>query len=114
VPIRAYGFVESTPGSAIEVVAALAGGGASPAALREAARHLQRAMRGVRRVPQDPPFTLLLHSCPLGEFAPEEYHWHLEVVPQPPHLLGPERGAGIRINPVPPEVAAERYRAAMA
>jgi UDPglucose--hexose-1-phosphate uridylyltransferase len=89
-------------------------GGASLAILRDAARLLQRTMQGVRRVLQDPPFTLVLHSCPLGEFAQDEYHWHLEVVPQPPHLLGPERGTGILINPVLPEVAAERYRAAIA
>ncbi|OGB92273.1 MAG: hypothetical protein A2Z31_07445 [candidate division NC10 bacterium RBG_16_65_8] len=88
-------------------------GEASPAVLRDTARLLQRTMRGVHRVLQDPPFSLVLHSCPLGEFAQDEYHWHVEVVPQPPHPLGPERGTGILINPVPPELAAERYRHAM-
>lgn len=88
-------------------------GAAAPAVLRDMSRLLQRTMRGVYRVLRDPPFTLVLHSCPLGEFAQDEYHWHVEVVPQPPHLLGPERGTGILINPVPPEVAAERYRRAM-
>jgi len=88
-------------------------GAAPPAVLRDLARLLQRTLRGVYRVLQDPPFTLVLHSCPLGEFAQDEYHWHVEVVPQPPHLLGPERGTGILINPVPPELAAERYQRAM-
>jgi UDPglucose--hexose-1-phosphate uridylyltransferase len=86
---------------------------ASPAVLRDVARLLQRTLRGVQRLLQDPPFTAALHSCPLGEFSQDEYHWHLEVVPQPPHLLGPELGTGILINPVPPEAAAEGYRGAM-
>jgi len=68
---------------------------------------------GLREVLQEPPFTLVLHSSPLAEFAREEYHWHLEVVPHPPHLLGPEWGTGILINPVPPELAAERLRGAL-
>jgi UDPglucose--hexose-1-phosphate uridylyltransferase len=84
------------------------------AVLRDLARLLQRTLRGVHRLLHDPPYTLALHSCPLGEFSQEEYHWHLEVVPQPPHLLGPELGTGILINSVPPESAAERYRRAMA
>jgi UDPglucose--hexose-1-phosphate uridylyltransferase len=57
---------------------------------------------------------LALHSSPLGEFARDDYHWHVEVIPHPPHLLGPEWGTGILINPIAPEHSAERYRAAMA
>jgi UDPglucose--hexose-1-phosphate uridylyltransferase len=86
---------------------------ASPPVLRDLAHLLQRTLRGLQRLLSDAPFTLVLHSCPLGEFSQDEYHWHLEVVPQPPHLLGPERGTGILINPVPPESAAERYRETM-
>jgi UDPglucose--hexose-1-phosphate uridylyltransferase len=67
----------------------------------------------VQRLLNDPPYTMVLHSCPLGEFSQDEYHWHIEVVPQPPHVLGPELGTGILINPVPPELAAERFRHAM-
>jgi len=88
-------------------------GGASPRVLRDLARLVQRTLRGVQRLLNDPPYTMVLHSCPLGEFSQDEYHWHVEVVPQPPHVLGPELGTGILINPVPPESAAERYRRAM-
>ena len=88
-------------------------GGASPRILRDLARLVQHTLRGVQRLLNDPPYTMVLHSCPLGEFSQDEYHWHLEVVPQPPHALGPELGTGILINPVPPELAAERYRHAM-
>lgn len=88
-------------------------GDASPRVLRDLARLVQRTLRGLQRLLNDPPYTMVLHSCPLGEFAQEEYHWHVEVVPQPPHVLGPELGTGVLINPVPPELAAERYRRAM-
>lgn len=88
-------------------------GTASPRVLRDLARLAQRTLRGMQHLLNDPPFTMVLHSCPLGEFAQDEYHWHLEVVPQPPHVFGPELGTGILINPVPPELAAERYRRAM-
>lgn len=88
-------------------------GGAPPRVLRDLARLVQRSLRGLQRLLNDPPHTMVLHSCPLGEFAQDEYHWHLEVVPQPRHALGPEIGTGILINPVPPELAAERYRRAM-
>lgn len=80
---------------------------------RDLACRLPRVLGGLRQVLQDPPFTLVPHSSPLAEFAREEYHGHLEVVPHPPHLLGPEWAAGIFINPVSPEWAAERLRAAL-
>jgi UDPglucose--hexose-1-phosphate uridylyltransferase len=78
-------------------------------------RDLARAIRGVlvrmRRLLEDPPYSLVLHSSPLGEFTREEYHWHFELVPRPPQTLGLEWGTGIYINPVAPEIAAERLRA---
>lgn len=55
----------------------------------------------------------VLHSSPLGEFTREEYHWHLELVPHPFQVLGLEWGTGIYINPVLPEVAADRLRAVL-
>ena len=82
--------------------------------LRDLARTLRRCLSGLRQVLEDPPFTLALHSSPLGEFARDEYHWHMEVIPHPPHLLGPEWGTGILINPIAPEQSAERLRDAMA
>jgi UDPglucose--hexose-1-phosphate uridylyltransferase len=78
--------------------------------LRDLARGLQRILGRLRALLNDPPFTLVLHSSPVGEFAREEYHWHLELVPRPPLVLGLEWGTGIHINPVPPEVAAARLR----
>lgn len=85
--------------------------GAAPATvLRDLARAIQGILSRLRRMLNDPPYTLVLHSSPLGEFTHEEYHWHFELVPRPPLTLGLEWGTGIYINPVPPEVAAERLR----
>jgi UDPglucose--hexose-1-phosphate uridylyltransferase len=89
-------------------------GGVTAATLRDLVLVLQRTLRALHRVLQDPPFTMVLHSSPLGEFARDDYHWHIEVVPHPPHLIGPELGTGILINPVPPERAAENLRRALA
>lgn len=78
--------------------------------LRDLARAIQGALSRIRRLMKDPPYSLVLHSSPLGEFTREEYHWHFELVPRPPQALGLEWGTGIYINPIPPEVAAERLR----
>ena len=78
--------------------------------LRDLARAIRSILARFRGVLDDPPYTLVLHSSPLGEFTREEYHWHLELVPRPPLFLGLEWGTGIYINPIPPEVAAERLR----
>ena len=85
-------------------------GATRTAVLRDLARALQGIVTRIRSLLNDPPYTLVLHSSPLGEFTREEYHWHLELVPRPPQVLGLEWGTGIYINPIPPEVAAERLR----
>ncbi len=84
-------------------------GAASSGVLRDLARALQGTLQRLRQVLDDPPYSLVLHASPLGEFAREDYHWHLELVPRL-QRLGLEWGTGIYINPVPPEVAAERLR----
>jgi UDPglucose--hexose-1-phosphate uridylyltransferase len=65
---------------------------------------LQLAAEGVRRLhtlEQDAPFNLWLH---------DNDWWHLELVPRLTVLAGLELGAGIYVNTVPPETAAERLR----
>jgi UDPglucose--hexose-1-phosphate uridylyltransferase len=81
--------------------------------LRDLARALHGILVRIFRLLNDPPYTLVLHTSPLGEFAREEYHWHLELVPHPFQALGLEWGTGIYINPVLPEVAADRLRGAV-
>jgi UDPglucose--hexose-1-phosphate uridylyltransferase len=66
--------------------------------LAELARRLQR-IEGAPLVP----LNAWLHDGP---------SWHLELVPRTTRLAGLELGAGVYINPVAPEAAAERLRAA--
>ena len=72
-----------------------------PAALRLLAE-LVRRLRAVAG--EEVPFNVWLHD---GE------HWHLELVPRTTRLAGLELGAGVWINPVPPETAAAALRDAV-
>lgn len=47
---------------------------------------------------------------PLNAWLHDAGHWHLELVPRLSILAGLELGAGIHINTLPPEEAAERLR----
>ncbi len=81
-------------------------------ALHDLARALQGTLRGISAALEDPPFTFVLHSSPLGEFARDDFHWHIELIPRRPAVLGPDWATGLHINPVLPEEAAERLRSA--
>lgn len=54
------------------------------------------------------PTNAWLHTAPFGG----EGHWHLEVLPRISAIASLELGAGIWINSLAPEVAAERLRGA--
>ena len=64
-------------------------------------------------------YNLALHSAPFRGAAKDSlesyvnetlYHWHWELVPRLSSLAGLELGAGVYINPLSPEHAAERLR----
>ncbi len=73
---------------------------------------------------EDPPYNLVLHTSPRrGEgdgpdaswsSLPKSYHWHFELLPRLTSVAGFEWGAGIHINPAPPEEAARLLREARA
>jgi UDPglucose--hexose-1-phosphate uridylyltransferase len=67
---------------------------------------LRRFDRGLCR----PPLNFYLHSSPPFEPGQEHYHWHIEVLPRLTGIAGFEWGAGMNINPVPPEQAAVYLR----
>ncbi len=62
---------------------------------------LAEATRRLRAVEGAVPLNAWLHDTP---------HWHLELLPRLSVLAGIELGAGIYVNTLPPEEAAERLR----
>jgi UDPglucose--hexose-1-phosphate uridylyltransferase len=66
-------------------------------------------IRRLRRLEGEVPLNAWLHTGPFGEPAG---HWHLELVPRLTVAAGLELGAGIYVNPLPPEQAALALRSA--
>lgn len=58
-------------------------------------------------------YNYYLHTAPLDDKHWAAYHWHLEIVPRTVALGGFELASGSFINPLPPELAAERWRHAL-
>jgi UDPglucose--hexose-1-phosphate uridylyltransferase len=74
--------------------------------LREALQKLDRTLGG-------PPYNLFLQDRPFlrprtGYWTTieDDFHWHLEILPQVMRVSGFEWSSGFFYNPVPPEVAA--------
>jgi UDPglucose--hexose-1-phosphate uridylyltransferase len=66
------------------------------------------ALRRLHEVEGPVPINLWLHCAPFGG----DGHWHLELVPRLTVFAGLELGAGVYVNTLPPEEAAERLRGA--
>jgi UDPglucose--hexose-1-phosphate uridylyltransferase len=71
--------------------------------LDEALRALARSIRRLHATEGRTPLNAWLHA---------NGHWHIEVVPRLTVFAGIELGAGIYVNPLAPEEAAERLRGA--
>jgi len=74
--------------------------------LRDILRKLDRTLGG-------PPYNLSLQDRPFlrpragyWKTIEEDFHWHLEVLPQIARITGFEWASGFFYNPVPPEIAA--------
>ncbi len=68
-----------------------------------------------------PPYNLSLHDRPFlrprenyWKTIEEDFHWHIEILPQVSRITGFEWASGFFYNPLPPEVAARRLRSATA
>lgn len=62
-----------------------------------------------------PPYNLSLHDRPFlrprenyWKTIEEDFHWHIEILPQLSLITGFEWASGFHYNPLPPEVAARR------
>lgn len=61
---------------------------------------------------KNPPFNFFIHTKPEGKlYTHDTYHWHMEIAPRVSKFGGFELGAGMIINIVAPEAAAEFLRA---
>jgi UDPglucose--hexose-1-phosphate uridylyltransferase len=81
---------------------------------------LKVSLLSIKNLLNDPPYNFVLHTSPPPFRRPGhpdywssiefDYHWHLEIVPRLTRIAGFEWGAGLFINPTPPETAAEYLR----
>ena len=71
------------------------------AMLLEALRRLEAVLGGV------PPFNLWVRTAPRGATS---FCWRIDLLPRLAQLAGLELGAGLNLNIVPPELAAQRLR----
>lgn len=64
-------------------------------------------------------YNLILHIAPFFDHSPIsnngrtvklDYHWHIHIVPRITKIAGLEWGAGIFVNPIFPEIAAQELR----
>ncbi len=88
----------------------------SPDEMADLARTMREAYRRLQAVRPEVPLDLTLHTAPNGAMRlredewrslPEDYHWHIEAVPD---SSARESVGGFAVNPVPPEIAAKRLR----
>jgi UDPglucose--hexose-1-phosphate uridylyltransferase len=71
------------------------------AMLLDSLRRLEAVVGGL------PPFNLWVRTAPRGASS---FCWRIDILPRLAQLAGLELGAGVNLNIVPPEVAAERLR----
>ncbi len=71
---------------------------------------LKDVIKIMNRTLLNPSYNYFFHLPPLKEEFLKYYHCHLEIIPRLTKLAGFEWGAGLYINPVPPEEAATKLR----
>jgi UDPglucose--hexose-1-phosphate uridylyltransferase len=74
---------------------------------------LPAALRALATVVPDPSYNWVIHGLPRALKASGSFHWHLELFPRLVRADGFELGAGIPVNPIPPELAATRLGAVL-
>ena len=81
---------------------------------------LKDLMKRLESVLRDPPYNFVLHTAPNTETVvrranywntlPQDWHWHIELLPRLTRVAGFEWGSGFYINPTAPEEAAQFLR----
>jgi UDPglucose--hexose-1-phosphate uridylyltransferase len=79
-------------------------------ALEDLAATVRRTIGKIEAALDRPAYNYIIHTAPFDTAELGHYHWHLEIIPRMTKIAGFEWGAGIYINPVPPEDAAAFLR----
>ena len=82
--------------------------GSAPLDLAAVGRGLRDALGDLRHLLGDVAYNLVFHTAPHRHDG--EFHWHAHVWPKLTTVAGFERGTGVLINIVPPELAAQELR----
>lgn len=82
-------------------------------ALGEFAGLLQRTLRRLKKVLNDPDYSQYVHAGPTDQPEMPAFHWHVHIEPITEAIqAGLEKGSGVFINPRSPEKCAEDLRRA--
>jgi UDPglucose--hexose-1-phosphate uridylyltransferase len=73
------------------------------------AKTLKSTLKALKDIVNDPPYNYGFHLA-INPESKDSYHWHLEVYPKLSIWAGFEKSAGVYINTVTPETAAESFR----
>jgi UDPglucose--hexose-1-phosphate uridylyltransferase len=85
---------------------------ASDTAVEEVALAVRDTLRALRDSVGEQPYNVLVHTRPNDR--DDDYQWHVHITPRLQTIAGFELGAGVWVNIVPPELAAQRLRDAIA
>ncbi len=85
----------------------LGGGG-----LKDLSAHLIEVLGRMRKALSNPSYNFYIHTSPIDYAQPEQYHWHIEIIPKLTRSIGFEWGTGLHIVPTPPQDAARSLREA--
>jgi len=85
----------------------------SPGQVENLAKILSEVLQRLNHTLGGPPYNLLLQDRPFlrhragyWNTIEEDFHWHVEILPQIARITGFEWASGFFYNPVPPELAA--------
>jgi UDPglucose--hexose-1-phosphate uridylyltransferase len=79
--------------------------------IQDLATMLRSSLGALDSTLDQPPFNIVFHISSEKKTT-KQIHWHIEVYPQIIKWAGLERGSGVFVNPIPPELAAHRLGAA--
>ena len=80
----------------------------TPATLQGMGVAIRDSVLALREVHGDVAYNLVFHTAP--HHYDGAYHWHVHLFPKLVTTAGFERGTGVMINIVPPEIAADELR----